>query len=160
MVKAQSAMEYLLTYSWALMIAAGVIAALFLLGIFTPNTTAGTGCVLIVGFSCPNVYVTSLGVATINILQATPYPINVTAIGCNTNSTPVHMQIPLNPPSNQISIQSGANYTFSSIQCYAGGSAYSGSSGSEFTGYLIINYTNTQTGLPQTIIGKMFTRVT
>jgi len=38
--KAQSAMEYLMTYSWAILIIAVVLAALFQLGIFNPMTFA------------------------------------------------------------------------------------------------------------------------
>jgi len=38
--KAQSAMEYLMTYSWAILIIAVVLAALFQLGVFNPMTFA------------------------------------------------------------------------------------------------------------------------
>ena len=39
-VKAQSAMEYLMTYGWAILIIAIVLAALFQLGVFSSNTFA------------------------------------------------------------------------------------------------------------------------
>lgn len=40
--KAQSAMEYLMTYGWAILIVIVVIAALYLMGVFTPKSPGGT----------------------------------------------------------------------------------------------------------------------
>ena len=40
MIKSQSAMEYLMTYGWAILIIAVVLAALFSLGVFNPMTFA------------------------------------------------------------------------------------------------------------------------
>ena len=40
MFKSQSAMEYLMTYGWAILIIAVVLAALFELGVFNPMTFA------------------------------------------------------------------------------------------------------------------------
>jgi hypothetical protein len=40
MIKSQSAMEYLMTYGWAILIVAVVLAALFELGVFNPMTFA------------------------------------------------------------------------------------------------------------------------
>ncbi len=40
--KAQTAMEYLMTYGWAILIVIVVIAALYALGVFTPS--GGVGC--------------------------------------------------------------------------------------------------------------------
>jgi len=94
------------------------------------------------------------GLATINLLQATTAPINVTALGCNTKNIPTNMKIPLNPPSNQIKLQIGGNYSFT-VQCYTGGLVYSGKPGSSFNGYLFINYTDTVTGFPHTIGGQI-----
>jgi uncharacterized protein (UPF0333 family) len=40
--KAQSAMEYLMTYGWAILIVIVVIAALYAMGVFTPKAGGGT----------------------------------------------------------------------------------------------------------------------
>ncbi|MCL4387528.1 hypothetical protein M1567_00020 [Candidatus Marsarchaeota archaeon] len=50
--KAQSAMEYLMTYGWAILIIAIVLAALFSLGIFSSSSFTGTTCVASSGFLC------------------------------------------------------------------------------------------------------------
>ncbi len=39
-MKSQAAMEYLMTYGWAILVIAVVLAALYSLGIFNPNTFA------------------------------------------------------------------------------------------------------------------------
>ncbi len=157
-LKLQSAMEYLMTYGWAILIIAVALGALYGLGVFSPGRFLGSQCLLPAGFSCPSLSMSSNGLLTINLLQATDAPINITAYGCNTNSTIINMQTPYNPPSNQITLQIGANYTFT-VQCYSGASPFSGSPGTDFNGYLIINYTNLITGFPQTITGKLFVRI-
>ena len=50
--KAQSAMEYLMTYGWAILIVAIVLAALFSLGVFSSGALIGTTCIASPGFLC------------------------------------------------------------------------------------------------------------
>ncbi|MGC8676035.1 MAG: hypothetical protein ACP5T3_00765 [Candidatus Micrarchaeia archaeon] len=156
--KAQSAMEYLMTYGWAILIIAVILGALYGLGVFNAGNFVGSQCLLQAGFSCPSLFMGSNGLLTINLLQATSSPINITAYGCNTNSTIINMQTPYNPPSNQFTMQIGANYTFS-VQCYSMSTPFSGTPGSDFDGYLIINYTNLITGFPETVVGKVFVKI-
>lgn len=49
--KAQSAMEYLMTYGWSILILAVVIAALYLLGVFNAFSTIN-GCISTPGYLC------------------------------------------------------------------------------------------------------------
>ena len=49
--QAQSAMEYLMTYGWSILILAVVIAALYLLGVFNASS-ALNGCISTPGFLC------------------------------------------------------------------------------------------------------------
>jgi hypothetical protein len=53
--KAQSAMEYLMTYGWAILIIAVVLGALFQLGVFSGGTLVGSACVAAPGFYCQNI---------------------------------------------------------------------------------------------------------
>ncbi len=158
-LRLQSAMEYLMTYSWALLVIALVLVVLFSLGLFNPSSVVTSQCILPAGLSCVSVFVASNGLASINLLQATTTPINITAYGCNANNTVAHMSIPLNPPTNQIKMQIGANLTFS-VQCWAGASTFSANPGSTFSGYLTVNYTETTSGFPHTIIGQLISKVT
>ncbi|ASI13969.1 hypothetical protein Mia14_0666 [Candidatus Mancarchaeum acidiphilum] len=50
--KAQSAMEYLMTYGWAILIVAIVLAALYVLGVFNGSTFVGTSCSPAYGALC------------------------------------------------------------------------------------------------------------
>jgi hypothetical protein len=52
--KAQSAMEYLMTYGWAILIIAVVLGALFSLGVFSSGNLQGTGCRAFSGYTCLN----------------------------------------------------------------------------------------------------------
>ncbi|MCL5101850.1 MAG: hypothetical protein M1544_00635 [Candidatus Marsarchaeota archaeon] len=68
--KAQSAMEYLMTYGWAILIIAIVLAALFSLGIFSSSSFTGTTCIASSGFLCSSPvwtngnFIASLGQST------------------------------------------------------------------------------------------------
>ncbi len=50
--KAQSAMEYLMTYGWAIIIIAVVLGALFSLGVFSGNAFLPTACIAASGYEC------------------------------------------------------------------------------------------------------------
>jgi hypothetical protein len=70
--KAQSAMEYLMTYGWAILIIAVVLGALFSLGVFSGSGILGTACVAGSGYLCQSpVFSHSTGVILVNIGQST-----------------------------------------------------------------------------------------
>ncbi|MDE1856452.1 MAG: hypothetical protein KGH98_00025 [Candidatus Micrarchaeota archaeon] len=50
--KAQSAMEYLMTYGWAILVIAVVLGALFSLGVFSSSSVLPQGCVAASGYLC------------------------------------------------------------------------------------------------------------
>ena len=61
-MKAQSAMEYLMTYGWAILIIAVVLAALFELGVFNGSNLAPQACIAQAGFVCKNPIYTANGI--------------------------------------------------------------------------------------------------
>jgi len=69
--KAQSAMEYLMTYGWAILIVAVVLGALYSLGVFNGAAFLGTSCIAASGFYCNNPILSTGGVLTVTIGQAT-----------------------------------------------------------------------------------------
>jgi len=69
--KAQSAMEYLMTYGWAILIVAVVLGALYSLGVFNGAAFLGTSCIATSGFYCTNPTLSTGGVLTVTIGQAT-----------------------------------------------------------------------------------------
>ena len=152
--KLQSAMEYLMTYGWAILILAIVSAVLFSLGVFSPGNSASQVCQLESGFTCSGDYMVQNGMLVMSITQTTTVPLNITAIGCNTNSTDIPTQSVV--PQAYISI--GNNRTFS-VQCYRGALAYSGQVNQLFVGYLQVNYTDVTTGFPEVIYGDVAVKI-
>ncbi len=154
-VKAQSALEYMITYGWMILVVAIVLAALYFLGVFNSSALISDTCTMPIGFTCTGTVLTSSGSLSLSMEQGTSSQINVTAIGCNTNVTTANMQ----QESPQVSIFAGSSYTFNSVQCYAGASAFSGAIGSVYRGYLIMNYTDIASGLSHTITGSVLLKV-
>ncbi|MEM0147728.1 MAG: hypothetical protein QXD11_02755 [Candidatus Micrarchaeaceae archaeon] len=153
-MKLQSAMEYLMTYGWAILLLGIVLASLYALGLFSPSSFIQSTCLLQANFGCINAYLSSSGKLTVNIEQNTESPINITSIGCNTNATYYNM-VSISPP---LSLPIGSNHTFT-VQCYQGTQQYSGQIGSIFKGYLLFNYTSLQTGFQNTQIGTLMLKV-
>ena len=157
-MKLQSAIEYLTTYGWAILIIAIVIVALFEIVTGAPQVQT---CILPAGFFCPSFYMSTNGISdniVINLVQATQYPIEVTALGC-VNPESLSNMIPVNeinviPPNTALNMPIGSNQTFN-LQCYSNGTAYYGAVKSVYSGYLIINYTNAYTGFPNTAYGSV-----
>ncbi len=55
-------MEYLMTYGWAILIIAVVLAALFELGVFNGSNLAPQACIAQAGFVCRNPVYTANGI--------------------------------------------------------------------------------------------------
>ncbi|MDE1768505.1 MAG: hypothetical protein KGH64_03330 [Candidatus Micrarchaeota archaeon] len=68
--KLQSAMEYLTTYGWALLIIAVVLVALLLSGVLNTSTQSITSCVAAYGYQCSNIsYSHATGNVTLTVEQ-------------------------------------------------------------------------------------------
>ena len=65
----------------------------------------------------------------------------------------------MNTLPNAVYIPIGGNVTFPTsdtmLQCYANGTVYTSQPGSLYKGYLIVNYTNLQTGFQHVLVGKV-----
>lgn len=90
MRKAQAAMEYLITYGWAVLIMLVVVGVLFYLGLFTQNPVA-TCTFQNAGFSCYSYKLTSnngsgVGGLIIDLAQGTGHDIKVVGFNCTTNN--------------------------------------------------------------------------
>ncbi len=87
-LKVQSAMEYLMTYGWSILVLGVVVAVLFSLGVFNGGSgSVGSGtCVAISGYQCtqPTLYSSGTLSATIGEIGQT---ITVTGTACSSNST-------------------------------------------------------------------------
>jgi hypothetical protein len=70
-LKAQSAMEYLMTYGWAILIISVVLGALFGLGVFSSGTFISTACVPSSGYQCSSPTLLTAGALTFTYGQST-----------------------------------------------------------------------------------------
>ena len=163
----QSAMEYLLTYGWALLIIAIVLAALFQLGIFNGSTLLGTSCVAAPGFLCSNPVLLTTGNVAFTIGQTTGSTLYNVALGCAATSlgnglpNPSGAVVMLAPsggvmstntmsPANTAvglgqSLTSGQTLSISGLPCFGttGTALPAGSAiGTAFSGRIWLNYTS------------------
>ncbi len=85
-MKSQSAMEYLMTYGWAILVIAVVLGVLFDIGIFSlPNF--GSSCIAQSGFLCTNPILANTGALSIMFGQDLGAPMTITGFACTNSST-------------------------------------------------------------------------
>ena len=162
-LKAQSAMEYLMTYGWAILIISVVLGALFSLGVFSGSTLLGTSCIASPGYQCLSPTLLTTGVLTYTVGQ------NTGATEYNAVVYVVPQGAPLNTAGFPI-----AGWTVSNMI----GNFFSGSSqtisiqlnsnqvvngyttlGNTFAGYVWVNYTSltSNTNAPSNVAVKVAT---
>ena len=150
---AQSAMEYLMTYGWAILIISIVLAVLWSLGLFSRSPAGGGGaaCVGTIGYLCGTPLLASNGLLLTSIGQtASGSAITVTGLGCsNTSVQPSTFSFTslTLPPSQSASVAFSCSLPTSAV-------------GSPFSGTLWIKYNlGTATGLISRL-GTVNTKVT
>lgn len=145
-------MEYLITYSWAIIIIAITLGALYALGLFNPSAFVSNSCIFPADFSCLSGFLYTNGTFTLNFEQSTTSAVNITAAGCNNQGTTTNMISYTG--ANQIYLQVGGNVTLS-VPCYSNSTLYTSQPGSLFQGYVVVNYTGLQTGFQHVVVGKL-----
>ncbi len=150
--KSQSAIEYLITHAWMLLIIAVVLAVLISLGVFNPNSIATSSCSLPAQFGCSVSTFSENGVAQLSVGQYMPGQITIVSVGCSSNQSTNYQNV------EQQSLNTGNNASFT-IQCYSGSSKFNGTIGSVYRGYLIVNYTDQASGFTHTISGPITAKV-
>ncbi len=146
--KAQSAMEYLMTYGWAILIIAVVLGALFSLGVFSGTSLMGTSCIASPGYYCQNPTLSAKNnQLTFTFGQNTGTTIyNAVLYVAPQGSAVNNYGFPTQVVSNSIgTLYSGQTVTpiFYSISSLVGGTL---SIGTPFTGYVWLNYSTTSNG--------------
>ena len=132
-LKSQSAMEYLMTYGWAILIVAVVLAALYQLGFFSGTNFITTSCIAESGFTCQKPVMNVTGYVQVDIGQISNGTMTVTGYACTNNT-----QSPssFNTYSGTLSLTSGQTQQ-AVVKCPGVG----GQIGSAFRGYIWIQYT-------------------
>jgi hypothetical protein len=147
MKKLQAAMEYLMTYGWAILIIALALGVLYSLGIMNPSRLRPVMCLLPAPFNCQAQSFTTTGSLTIILAQGSGSTFTITRVACVDNA---RLSTSTGLPSNSadwtditdVSLPSGSTITISGIKCIkSDGTQYSGTMGSAFGGTLIVEYT-------------------
>ena len=86
-MKSQSAIEYLMTYGWSILIIAVVIASLIELGVFNSANLSPSSCIATTGYSCTNPTLYASGALVTNLGQVGTGPITITGTACTRNNT-------------------------------------------------------------------------
>ena len=164
---AQSAMEYLMTYGWAILIIAIVLAILFKLGVFSGASLTGTSCIGTVGWSCSGLSLSGSGLS-FTLGQSTGSTIYNTVVACASSAgsngyaingvwyNPTNTLAQFGPataaPSGAsiISIPNGGTVSVSALPCYSSsGQITFGTIGQTFQGYVWVAYQTTPGGTYQ-----------
>ncbi|HVA83058.1 MAG TPA: hypothetical protein VNF06_02750, partial [Candidatus Aquilonibacter sp.] len=133
----QSAMEYLMTYGWAILIIAVVLGVLFQLGVFNFGRLSTASCLAQSGFICSTPLLNASGNLSITLGEVGT-PLTITGVGCTNNNTQ-----PTSSTSLYTQLQSNQKSKFI-VQCPLSANKI----GTVFTGYIWITYNQgTQSGL-------------
>ena len=145
MKKLQAAMEYLMTYGWAILIIALALGVLYSLGVFNPNRLKPVGCFLSAPFTCQiQTFKGSTGGLTLLIGQGTGQTITITNVACVDNS--LLTGTGGLPASNLFTPVTGGNVASGgsisvTVSCWKSSSAtFNGNIGDTFSGTVVINY--------------------
>ena len=133
--RVQSAMEYLMTYGWSILIIAIVLGAMFQMGLFGKTSLIPSGCISSAPYFCSKPVLSSNGMLTIQVSQIGTYSMTITGTNCsNSGSAPTVFNTNLNPTTQ---LRSGAS-SMLTFRC----PVTSNSIGTPFQGRLWISYTS------------------
>ncbi|MBI4021546.1 MAG: hypothetical protein HY369_04850 [Candidatus Aenigmarchaeota archaeon] len=138
--KGQSAMEYLMTYGWAILIVIIVAAVLFSLGVFDPATYTTTAAVGFSGFNVPSggFQLSSGGTLTVQMTNGVGATIRIAGAEAVVGATKASNTSAINGQQN-VAPGDTITITIPSLGTKTAGSAY--------TADVKINFTNINTGL-------------
>jgi uncharacterized protein (UPF0333 family) len=139
--KSQAAMEFLMTYGWAILVVLAAIAALAYFGVLSPEKFLPEKCILAPGIACVSHKVTPTDTTLIlsNGLGRTITVTNIEVGGCSKSFT--------------TDMISGNESTFVMTSCN------NGVSKDAYKGDITFKYTEKTTGLTKTVYGNIATKV-
>ena len=140
--KSQAAMEFLMTYGWAILVVLAAIAALAYFGVLSPEKFLPEKCILQPGIACVSHKVEPAKVTLVisNGLGRTMI-INSIAVGSCSGAFTQEML-------------SGTDHTF-----VIGGSCSNGIAKDKFKGDITMSYTEKDTNLTKTAYGNLNTKI-
>jgi len=142
--RAQAAMEFLMTYGWAILVVLAAIGALAYFGVLSPDRFMPEKCTLPSGMACTDFTWDGTAGFSLQIQNSAGFDmsgliVSVNGTGCNVADN-----------SNQ-ALNDGDAY----IYTFAGGCE---NLTGKFKGSINIDYTNIQTGMAHTKVGELISK--
>lgn len=94
-MKAQAAMEYMITYGWATLVVTVVLVSLYALGLFGGTNSTIVSCTSTPGYLCAKPIMNTSGYIGFDLGQISPGPIVISNIGCSNSSAIPTLWTPL-----------------------------------------------------------------
>ena len=140
--KAQAAMEFLMTYGWAILVVLAAIAALAYFGVLSPEKFLPEKCIIEPGIACVShkVEPTKVTLVISNGKGRTFTITNIDVGGCSSAFS--------------VEMRSGEDKTF-----VIGGSCNNGQAKDKFKADITLSYTEKDTNLTKTSYGNLNTKV-
>ena len=142
--RSQSAMEYLMTYGWAILIIAVALGLLYVLGVFSPSSAVTNSCTSQSGYICTALTLSPRGPVTFEFGQDTGSTLYNVELTC----TALESSAGLPDPSNTFVVSPARTVInsqkfFVNVPCYTDtGAEFSSTTlGTTYTGFLWVNYT-------------------
>ena len=149
--KAQSAMEYFMTYGWAILIIAVILAALSEFGVFNGSGSTASTCIALPGYVCANPIYSTNGISFTLSQNTGQYYYDANVFVAAEGSDINQKGLPLNfTPSNSYSIgtlvpgQTSAVNFAGTKYTTAGGIPIDAPIGTPFHGYVWLGYCTSQ----------------
>lgn len=139
---AQAAMEFLMTYGWAILVVLVAIGALAYFGVLSPVKFLPEQCLFPSGISCDDFKVTSTD-ATVVIRNGLGRDITVYTLAAGNCST----------ANISTAVASGTQKSLTASGCS------NGVAGTAFSGVLTLTYAQTDTGLTKKMVGTISAKV-
>jgi len=143
--KSQAAMEFLMTYGWAILVVLAAIAALAYFGVLSPEKFLPEKCILQPGIACVGhkVEPTQTTLVISNGLGRTITVTKIVVGSCDENF--------------DVELQSGVDNTF--VLNGIAAACDNGPQKEKFKGDITLSYTERDTGLTKTSFGNLNTKV-
>lgn len=148
--KGQAALDFLMTYGWAIALVVIIAAVLFALGVFDVSNFVGSKAAGFSGVAVPGWQLAADGTLTMRLSNQVGQRINVTSINATIGSTNVNISIPtaVLAPGDTSGILSTAAAAFGAQ-----------SSGTGYTAKVVIAYTDLNANFNYTTSGTLTGKV-
>jgi len=151
----QSAIEYITTYGWAILLLIVVVAALFYLGIINPKSVLQSSCFFPADMSCRAYALNTSGNVGLDLGQATGHTINVTKFICSAqrNATPVPVGTPIQILNGDHRLITNGSANQKCLD--SAGVAATGTAGNQYKGRVYVEYVEADTGFTHLVVGDV-----